>query len=118
VAIVIGHNHPSGEPSPSQEDEKVSKAIKEAETILGIRLLDHLSLWAARNPPKRSSIPGRTRRDDGNRQSAIGRHARCDWGECCPEDAAANEAALGEELRIFSVYTDRNSIKFWIITEA
>lgn len=50
--------------------------------------------------------------------SAISRHVRCDWGECCPDDAAANEAALGEELRLLSVYTDRNGAKFWIITEA
>jgi hypothetical protein len=51
-------------------------------------------------------------------QIALGRHVHCDWGDCPPDDAAANEAALGEELRIFSVYSDRNGTTFWIITEA
>src|ERR1035441_5638186 len=51
-------------------------------------------------------------------QASLTRHARCDWGECCKEDAAENEFALGKYLRLFSVYRDRNGIKFWIITEA
>ena len=50
--------------------------------------------------------------------TAIQRHARCDWGDCCPEDAAENEFALDQYLRLFSVYHDRNGTKFWIITEA
>lgn len=50
--------------------------------------------------------------------TAMGRHVRCDWGDCCPEDAAENDFALGKYLRIFSVYRDRNQLKFWIISEA
>jgi hypothetical protein len=46
------------------------------------------------------------------------RHARCDWGECCPEDAAENDLSLREGFRLLSVYRDRNGLKFWIITEA
>ena len=49
---------------------------------------------------------------------SIRRHVSCDWGECCPDDAAANEAALDQDLRLFSVYTDRGGTTFWIITEA
>lgn len=50
--------------------------------------------------------------------SALGRHVRCDWGDCCKEDAEENEFSLHKYLRLFSVYHDRNGVKFWIITEA
>lgn len=40
--IVIAHNHPSGNPSPSQADFQLTQAIQYAGTILSIRLLDHI----------------------------------------------------------------------------
>lgn len=46
------------------------------------------------------------------------RHASCDWGDCCPSDVEENEYSLTRHLRLFSVYHDRNGLKFWIITEA
>jgi DNA repair protein RadC len=49
VAIVIGHNHPSGQPNPSQEDDKVTQAIKEGGTLLGIKLLDHVIVTQSRH---------------------------------------------------------------------
>jgi hypothetical protein len=49
---------------------------------------------------------------------ALRRHVGHDWGDCCPEDWQANEEALQEGLRVFSVYHDRYKTKFWIITEA
>lgn len=49
VAIVIGHNHPSGQPNPSQEDEKLTQAIKEAGVLLGIKLLDHVIVTQAKH---------------------------------------------------------------------
>ena len=42
VTIVILHNHPSGDPTPSQEDILTTKRIKEAGDIIGIQLLDHI----------------------------------------------------------------------------
>ena len=42
VAIVIMHNHPSGDPAPSQEDICTTTRIKEAGELIGIRLLDHI----------------------------------------------------------------------------
>jgi DNA repair protein RadC len=42
AAIVIAHNHPSGNIEPSQEDIEITKRIKSAGTILGIELLDHI----------------------------------------------------------------------------
>lgn len=42
ASIVILHNHPSGNPSPSREDMKVTKNIMEAGRIIGVELLDHI----------------------------------------------------------------------------
>ena len=36
------HNHPSGDPSPSQEDIFTTNRIKEAGELIGIKLLDHI----------------------------------------------------------------------------
>lgn len=44
AAIVAGHNHPSGDPTPSREDLEITKRLKEAGELLGIRFLDHLIL--------------------------------------------------------------------------
>ena len=49
---------------------------------------------------------------------SLRRHAAGDWGDVCPEDKAENELSLKEGFRLLSAYTDRNGIKFWIITEA
>lgn len=42
VSIILVHNHPSGDPSPSNEDRKLTIRIREAGQLLGIRLLDHI----------------------------------------------------------------------------
>lgn len=50
-------------------------------------------------------------------QTALRRHLAGDWGDCEPEDAAANDLALTEGDRLLSVYHTAASVKFWIITE-
>jgi hypothetical protein len=45
------------------------------------------------------------------------RHACGDWGELCPEDTLANDAALRGSGRLFSAY-GKGKHRFWIITEA
>ncbi len=42
VSIVILHNHPSGDPTPSREDMLMTKRILDAGTLIGIELLDHI----------------------------------------------------------------------------
>lgn len=49
---------------------------------------------------------------------AMTRHANCDFGDISEEDWALNEQALEIGERILSSYTDKNGVKFWIITEA
>lgn len=42
AAVVFVHNHPSGNPQPSQEDVDVTNRLMEAGKILGIKVLDHI----------------------------------------------------------------------------
>jgi len=51
-------------------------------------------------------------------QQAVGRHLAGDWGDCSPEDREANDLALLDGSRLFSVYHTEDGRKFWIITEA
>tara|TARA_R110000868_G_scaffold93618_2_gene258936 strand:- start:13023 stop:13310 length:288 start_codon:yes stop_codon:yes gene_type:complete len=46
------------------------------------------------------------------------RHQHGDWSELCSEDKEANELALKNGDRIFSVYHLNDKTKIWIITEA
>lgn len=41
-AVIVAHNHPSGQLTPSQDDVSVTRQLSEAGKTLGIRLLDHL----------------------------------------------------------------------------
>jgi len=42
ASIICAHNHPSGVPTPSEEDIEVTKRIEEAGYIMGIELIDHV----------------------------------------------------------------------------
>ncbi len=42
TAMIVAHNHPSGDPTPSPEDVSVTRSIVEAGSLLGIDVLDHL----------------------------------------------------------------------------
>lgn len=42
ATIVIAHNHPSGDPQPSDEDIKVTRLLLDAGKTMGIKVLDHL----------------------------------------------------------------------------
>lgn len=41
-SVIIFHNHPSGDPTPSNEDKNITRRLKEAGQILGIDVLDHI----------------------------------------------------------------------------
>ena len=49
---------------------------------------------------------------------ALQRHQAGDWGDVDEEDRQANDQALREGTRLFSVYHSATGIKFWVITEA
>ena len=42
VFVIILHNHPSGEPTPSREDRLITRRIQDAGALIGIELLDHI----------------------------------------------------------------------------
>lgn len=41
-AIILVHNHPSGDPTPSSEDRSVTRKLKEVGELIGIRVIDHI----------------------------------------------------------------------------
>jgi DNA repair protein RadC len=48
AAVILAHNHPSGDPSPSSEDMEFTKAAAAAGSALGIELLDHIIIGDGR----------------------------------------------------------------------
>lgn len=42
AAIIVAHNHPSGDPTPSPEDVQLTDRLKAAGVLLGIDLIDHI----------------------------------------------------------------------------
>jgi len=44
AAVVVAHNHPSGDPQPSADDMALTKRLKDAGQLLGIPVLDHIVL--------------------------------------------------------------------------
>ncbi len=48
AALVLFHNHPSGDPHPSDEDEKLTERLVAAGALMGIHVIDHLILADAR----------------------------------------------------------------------
>lgn len=42
AAIIVSHNHPSGNPEPSSSDRHITRHLQEALDLVGIRLLDHI----------------------------------------------------------------------------
>jgi DNA repair protein RadC len=44
AALVLAHNHPSGDPEPSEDDLRLTKRLKRCAETLGVDLLDHLVL--------------------------------------------------------------------------
>jgi DNA repair protein RadC len=48
AALVLVHNHPSGDPSPSTEDTALTDRLRRAGELLGIRVLDHVVVGQGR----------------------------------------------------------------------
>ena len=50
AAVIVGHNHPSGNPEPSAADRAVTARLKQALALLNVRLLDHFVVVPAHEP--------------------------------------------------------------------
>jgi DNA repair protein RadC len=42
AALILVHNHPTGDPAPSGEDIAVTRRLREAGELMGIKVLDHI----------------------------------------------------------------------------
>ena len=47
-AFIIAHNHPSGDPSPSDTDRNLTKRVREGSALLNVRMLDHVVIGGGR----------------------------------------------------------------------
>ena len=47
-SIIVSHNHPSGDPTPSPEDAAITRELAQAGKLLGIELLDHIVIGGER----------------------------------------------------------------------
>ena len=48
VSLILFHNHPSGDPEPSEADRQLTRRLQEAGAIMGIPVLDHLVIGAGK----------------------------------------------------------------------
>src|SRR5437870_10653344 len=48
AALILVHNHPSGDPEPSAEDRAITERLRHAGELLGIRILDHVVIGDGR----------------------------------------------------------------------
>jgi len=58
AAILVSHNHPSGDSTPSAEDRDVTIRLVAAGTLLGVPVLDHIVLGDGEHTSIRASDPG------------------------------------------------------------
>jgi len=62
AAVVLFHNHPSGDPAPSADDVQLTRRLVDAGDLMGIAVLDHVVLGDACWHSLRESVPGLFRR--------------------------------------------------------
>ncbi|MCK7529405.1 MAG: JAB domain-containing protein [Ignavibacteriales bacterium] len=63
AGIVLFHNHPSGDPTPSADDVALTRRLVAAGELMGIDVLDHLVLTATRFVSLRETGPARAEQD-------------------------------------------------------
>jgi DNA repair protein RadC len=60
VSIIVGHNHPSGDPTPSSEDIMLTRRLVEAGNLIGVKVLDHIVVagqqWVSIREQARSGL--------------------------------------------------------------
>lgn len=67
AAVILVHNHPSGDPEPSADDSRITARLAEAGRILGIEVLDHVVVGDGRyvSLRERGALPAETRPSAG-----------------------------------------------------
>jgi DNA repair protein RadC len=59
--IILAHNHPSGDPSPSEADRRLTRRVAEAGVLLQIKLIDHIIIGS----PETGRLPYYSFREGG-----------------------------------------------------
>ena len=92
AAVIVAHNHPSGDPRPSAEDVSVTRRLQETGRLVGIPLLDHVVIgdgcWASVGPG--NSSPGNSSQGNssqGNSSQATSSQAISGPGTSSPGDS-------------------------------
>lgn len=49
ASVIVAHNHPSGNPEPSQADERLTKTLRAALELIEVRVLDHIIVAGAKS---------------------------------------------------------------------
>jgi len=53
TALVVAHNHPSGDPAPSAADVQITRVLREAAKIIDIELIDHVIVGDVKADPQK-----------------------------------------------------------------
>lgn len=53
TALVVAHNHPSGDPAPSAADQQITHVLRDAAKIIDIELLDHVIVGDVKADPQK-----------------------------------------------------------------
>lgn len=117
---------PDDEPDPEARDDDQASESEEDEEAYSVEDFERVKRERTENPKgplfelgQVVSTPGAqaalTRQDI---EKALSRHHQGDWGDVGRHDWRANEDALTEGFRLFSVYRTEQGEKFWVITEA
>lgn len=53
TALVVAHNHPSGDPAPSSADVQITRVLREAAKIIDIALIDHVIVGDVKADPRK-----------------------------------------------------------------
>lgn len=48
AAVILGHNHPSGDPTPSPDDILITRRVRDALALVDVRVLDHIVVGGSR----------------------------------------------------------------------
>ena len=54
AAIIVSHNHPSGDPTPSVPDKQLTRQLADAAKIIGIDLQDHVIVGTVEDDPRKT----------------------------------------------------------------
>ena len=102
-AVIVVHDHPSGDPSPSQTDHSLTRRLAEAAELLQIKLLDHIVIGAPSDTQSRLFQFQRGRRVVGKKPKFECRNPKHDGEEGSSTAIVDSNAKVGANVEIGAV---------------